>query len=313
MSIIYSGPALLKRPPTADLSPLTSLVIRTYNEAKYIEQVMIQAAVQVVPSGRGIKIIIIDSGSTDGTHEIAERHGALIKSIRKVEFTYGRSLDMGCEAASGEFLVMVSGHCIPTDEGWLENLLSPMRDPCVAMTYGRQIGGPSSKFSEARVFEKYYPDGPASQGEAFCNNANSAVRKSIWKRFRFDENLPGLEDVDIGRRIVAAGFRIDYCPHSVVTHIHNESCGQVRRRYEREAVALRHIFPEFHLTGLEAAFCFVSAVKKDAQAAFQSPRSAGVWCELLFYRYNQFLGSWLGSRPHRELSAKEKARYFFPS
>jgi rhamnosyltransferase len=313
VSIIYSGPALIERPSAVPSRPLASLVIRAYNEARYLERVLTQVAVQVVPGGRPLEVVVVDSGSTDGTLEIAMRHGALIKPIRKEDFTFGRSLNIGCEAATGEFLVLVSGHCIPENEDWLGELLKPFQDPAVAITYGRQVGDAASKFSEARVFEKYYPDGPASQGPSFCNNANSAVRKSIWRRFRFDESLTGLEDIDLGRKVVGAGFRVAYCPKSVVIHIHHESWPQVRRRYEREAIALRHIHPELHLSLLEASQCFSSAVWKDFQALLRDTRSLILIGEILHYRFNQFLGSWLGNRPHRELSAKEKARYFFPA
>ena len=313
MSIIYSGPALIQRPRAVASRPLATLVIRTYNEAQYLDCVLSQVAAQVIPGDRPIEVVVVDSGSTDATLEIAERHGAIIKPIRKEEFTFGRSLNIGCEAAIGEILVLVSGHCIPQDEDWLSELLKPFQDPAVALTYGRQVGGAASRFSEARVFEKYYPAGPASQGPAFCNNANSAVRKSIWRRFRFDESLTGLEDIDLGRKVVAAGFRIDYCPKSVVIHIHHETWPQVRRRYEREAITLRHIHPELHLTLLEAASCFASAVWKDFQALLRDKRSILLLGEILHYRFNQFTGSWLGNRPHRELSAREKARYFFPA
>lgn len=313
MSIVYSGPALIQRPRAVVPRPLASLVIRTYNEAQYLDHVLSQVAVQVIPGGRPIEVVVVDSGSTDGTLEIAARHGSIIKPIRKEEFTFGRSLNIGCEAATGEILVLVSGHCIPRNDQWLSELLKPFQDPAVALTYGRQVGDAASKFSEARVFEKYYPAGLASQGPAFCNNANSAVRKSIWRRFRFDESLTGLEDIDLGRKVVAAGFRIDYCPQSVVIHIHHESWPQVRRRYEREAIALRHIHPELHLALWEAAMCFLSAVWKDFQTLLREKRSLLLLAEILHYRFNQFTGSWLGNRPHRELSAREKARYFFPA
>jgi GT2 family glycosyltransferase len=231
----------------------------------------------------------------------------------KEEFSFGRALNIGCAAANGEFLVLISGHCLPTDESWLEELLRPFSDPRVAMTYGRQIGDETTKFSEARVFEKYYPDGPASQGPAFCNNANAAVRRSIWRRFRYDEDLTGLEDIELGRRIVDSGFRVAYAPKAIVRHIHDESWPQVRRRYEREAIALRHIHPELHLSAWEAATCFTSAMWKDIQAILREKRPMSLITEIFHYRLNQFVGSWLGNRPHRELSAREKARYFFPA
>jgi rhamnosyltransferase len=311
--IIYSGTSLAERAKSLLVQPpLASLVIRTYNEAKHLGHLLQSVEVQQVVSGRPVDVVVIDSGSQDGTDDIALKHGAHLLRISKEEFSYGRALNLGCAAAEGEFLVVISGHCLPANEIWLEELLRPFSDPAVAITYGRQVGDDSTKFSEARVYEKYYPEKRASQGPAFCNNANAAVRRSIWRRFRYDEELTGLEDIEFGRRVVSAGFRIEYAPRAVVRHIHDETWQQVRRRYEREAIALRHIHPEMHLTAWEAATCFTSAVWKDCQALFRHPMPVTNLGKIIRYRFNQFVGSWLGNRPHRELSKREKERYFFP-
>jgi rhamnosyltransferase len=314
MSIIYSGTSLAERAKSLLVQPpLASLVVRTYNEAKHLGNLLGSVAVQQVAPGRPVDVIVVDSGSQDGTDAIALEHGAHLLRINKEEFSYSRALNLGCAAAEGEFLVLISGHCLPANENWLEELLKPFSDPAVAITYGRQVGDDSTKFSEARVYEKYYPDNKASQGPAFCNNANAAVRRSIWRRFRYDEELTGLEDIELGRRVVSAGFRIEYAPRAVVRHIHDETWPQVRRRYEREAIALRHIHPEMHLTAWEAATCFASAVWKDFQALLRTTKPITTLGEIIHYRFNQFVGSWLGNRPHRELSKREKERYFFPT
>jgi rhamnosyltransferase len=295
--------------------PSASVVIRTYNEAKLLPDVLQALSVQVHPGGAGAacEVIVVDSGSTDGTPDIAAAAGATVLNISKDEFTYGRALNRGCEAAKAEFLVFLSGHCIPAGSNWLSNLLQPFNDPHVAITYGRQVAGRGTKFSEARVFAKYYPDGAPSQGSAFCNNANCAVRKSIWRRFRYDESLSGLEDLALGKQVQRAGFRCDYVSAAAVHHIHDESWGQIRRRYERESIALRHIFPELHFHLFDAAKCFFAAVSSDVTAKLGRGSGSGRISEIVRYRFNQFYGSWLGHRSHRELSEKEKYRYFFPS
>ena len=314
MSIIYSGTSLAERNTTLLASaPLATLVVRTYNEAKHLGNLLQSVAVQQVASGRAIDVIVVDSGSQDGTDVIALEHGAQLVRIAKKDFTYGRALNLGCVEAEGQFVVLISGHCLPIGDNWLEELLQPFADPAVAMTYGRQVGDDSTKFSESRVYNKYYPDAKPSQGPTFCNNANAAVRRSIWRRFRYDEELTGLEDIELGRRVVSAGFRIDYAPQAVVRHIHDETWPQIRRRYEREAIALRHIHPEFHLSAWEAASCFLSAVWKDFQALIRTTQPITTLGEIIHYRFNQFTGSWLGSRPHRELGESDKARYFFPT
>jgi GT2 family glycosyltransferase len=183
----------------------------------------------------------------------------------------------------------------------------------VGATYGRQLAALDSKFSEERVFEKYYPPQKASQAPFFCNNANCAVRRSIWKRFRYDEQLSGLEDMDFGIKLVSAGFEIGYVPEAVVTHIHRENWDQVRRRYEREAIALRSIMPELHLGSLEASYCFFAAVGADIMASSRKGTLFQHLVSIVKYRYNQFRGSYSGSRPHRVLGEKERSRYFFPN
>lgn len=299
----------------AGARPAASTIIRTYNESKHLADVLQAIAVQAGPAGTGCEceVIVVDSGSTDGTREIASAAGAKILRIRKDEFTYGRALNRGCEEAKGEFLVILSGHCIPAGPEWLADLLAPFRDPHVAITYGRQIAGEGTKFSEGRVFTKYYPDGPASQGPAYCNNANAAVRKSIWRRFRCDESLSGLEDLALGKQVQRAGFRCEYVSSAVVHHIHDESWGQVRRRYEREAIALRHVFPELQFHLHDAVRCFLAAVAGDIGAGLHRLRRGRGVGDIILYRFNQFYGSWLGNRAHREISEKEKMRYFFPS
>lgn len=294
------------------LSPIASvsLVVRTYNEERYLDRVL-AAARSCGPLLT--EIVVVDSGSSDATLDIAKAHRAKIVCIEKAEFSFGRSLNLGCAVSRGEVVVFLSGHCIPAGESWLKNLLEPFSNPQVAGVYGRQIGGEETKFSEARVFDKYYPLMEPSQGAAFCNNANAALRRSVWNRFKFDEQLTGLEDIAMGKRLTEAGFRIAYAPEASVMHLHHESWAQVRRRYEREAIALRHINPGLHLSLVEAGACFVSACFFDLCGAIKTREGISRTREIVLYRLHQFWGSWLGSRAHRELGAREKMTYFFPS
>ena len=77
--------------------------------------------------------------------------------IKKEDFSFGKSLNVGCNFSNGDYLVFVSGHCIPVDNHWLENLVSPLEDNC-GYTYGKQIGRGTTKFSENQLFKKYFPD-----------------------------------------------------------------------------------------------------------------------------------------------------------
>ena len=64
---------------------------------------------------------------------------------------------MGSKFASGDIFVYISGHCIPVDNLWLAKLIQPICDGSAGYTYGRQIGRDTTKYSESKIFEKYYP------------------------------------------------------------------------------------------------------------------------------------------------------------
>ena len=182
-----------------------SIVIRTLNEARYLGELLAGIADQDWP-GQAVQTVVVDSGSTDATLAIARQHGCLVTHIRREDFSFGRSLNQGCSAASGDILVMISGHCVPVGRDWLRALCTPVADGTVDYSYGRQIGGPASRYSECRIFEKYYPAASrVPQKGFFCNNANAALARPAWSAHRFDEELTGLEDMELAKRAGISG------------------------------------------------------------------------------------------------------------
>lgn len=291
---------------------IVSVVIRTYNESRYLEKLLTQILNQQLSCGE-IEIVVVDSGSTDNSVEIAKSNGARVVHISKSEFTFGRSLNVGCEAASGDVLVFISGHCIPVNNDWLEKLLRPIVDRCAEYVYGKQIGDDSTLFSERQLFQKYFGDESKIPQEGyFVNNANSAICTATWKEFLFDEQLTGLEDMELGKRIVSRNRRIAYCADAPVFHLHNESWRQVRLRYEREAIALRHIMPEVHLTFGDFLRFFGAAVLLDCRVALRERRLQRVFREIVMFRLMQFWGAYRGNHVHRVLSRQTKYHYFYP-
>lgn len=291
---------------------LISIVIRTLNEARHLGDLLEMIAKQDV-RGHAVEVVLVDSGSTDGTVEIAQRKGAKIVTITKQEFSFGRSLNRGCEAAKGDALVMISGHCIPTDENWLFNLCDPLDKGIVSYTYGRQIGDDDSNYSERRIFAKYFPETSAiPQDGFFCNNANSAVSRAAWAEFRFDEELTGLEDMELAKRMVIAGHKVGYVADATVFHHHQESWAQVRRRFEREAIALQSIMPEVQLSRFDVLRFFTVSTLGDLRSASRNGITSTSKADMIRYRWNQFVGSYKGNHEHKVISRQAKERFFYP-
>ena len=289
-----------------------SIVIRTLNEAEHLGDLLKMIGQQSV-SGMDVEVVLIDSGSTDGTVEIAQSYGARITTISKAGFSFGRSLNLGCAFSTGDFLVLISGHCVPVDTQWLQKLCQPLIDQQVDYTYGRQIGDDTSNYSERRIFAKYFPEeSHVPQDGFFCNNANSAIARTAWERFQFDEELTGLEDMELAKRMTAAGLKIGYVADAKVFHHHQESWRQIRRRFEREALALRSIMPEVQLSRMDVVRFIAVSVFDDWRSATRNGISSTTLLDMIRYRWNQFAGSYKGNHEHKVLSRAAKERFFYP-
>lgn len=214
----------------------TSVVVRTYNEREYVERVLRSVSNQ---SYDDYEVILVDSGSTDGTVALAEPFVDRTVHLSPEEFTYGRSLNVGCREARGDFVVFLSGHAIPTDETWLARTIAPLREASVAMTYTNQTGGEPTKFPEQRLFDELFPSESRRQRppDYFANNASSAVKRDLWERHQFDESLVAHEDVEWAKHFMDQGYEIAYVAEVCIYHIHEESTDGIYDRFEREARA----------------------------------------------------------------------------
>ncbi len=279
--------------------PETSIIIRTYNEEKHLPELFRRLDEQEY---RDFDTVVVDSGSIDRTREIAAVRASRLVQIHKHDFTFGFSLNEGIRNSEGKFLAIISAHAMPSDRFWLANLVEPLRDSHTAMVYGRQEGVEQSKFGEFLDFPRTF--GPAKQAlkapNFFANNANSAIRRDLWKQYMFDETLPGLEDIDWAKHWMEQGYIVVYQPSSAIQHVHNETWSQVRHRYYREGQAAKWIgvtgrrhLPKEILR--EAAYLF-----GDFGQALRQGILSEKAVEILRFRYEKTLGRvsgiWDGSR-----------------
>ncbi len=290
--------------------PRCSVVIRAFNEEKYIERLLEGVLQQNI---QPVEIILVDSGSTDKTVEKACRYPVKIVHIRPEEFTFGRSLNLGISHAASDFVVMASAHVYPVYPDWLETLLKPFESPKVALTYGKQRGYEGSKFSEHQIFAQWFPESPhPEQSHPFCNNANAAIRKALWVENPYDETLPGLEDVDWANKMILQGKTVEYVPEAEIIHIHNETPRGIRNRYQREAMAFRRIFPHERF-GL-SDFLRLSWVNilHDMKIASEQGTLLHVWKEVCWFRVMQFWGTYRGYHQSGPLTWQLRQRFYYP-
>ena len=288
----------------------TSIVIRALNEAAHLPALLDGLESQ---DRKPDEVILVDSGSTDDTVAIAETRGARILHIAPEDFTFGRALNIGCAAATGDILVFVSAHIYPTDRSWLENLVAPFQDPAMALSYGRQRGDDRTSFSETQVMQRWFPDvSDEDQRTPFCNNANCAIRRTWWDQLPYDESLTGLEDLDWAHRALARGGRIAYRADATIIHVHEESWQQTRNRYRREAIALNRILPDQRIGAVKAASLLMLSTLRDYASATRRGRIARDIARIPAFRAAQFLGAWEGGRQRGDVSVELQRRFYYP-
>ena len=294
----------------SDPAPRCSIVIRAFNEQDHIGRLLTGIYQQTL---RAVEVIVVDSGSTDRTLEIVERYPAKLVSISPQEFTFGRSLNLGCAQAAGEFIVIASSHVYPVFPDWIERLIEPLGDPKVALTYGKQRGTADTHFSEAQHFAKLYPENSSqNQDGPFCNNANAAIRRELWVQHPYDEQLPGLEDLEWAMWARAQDYRLSYVAEAEVVHVHDETPMQVFNRYRREAIALKRLRPQEHLGLLDFLRLFASNVGSDAQHALRERAPLNAWPEILWFRTMQFWGTYRGFAHKGPLGDDLKQAFYYP-
>jgi rhamnosyltransferase len=192
--------------------------------------------------GEELEVVIVDSGSSDNSVEIARSYGAVVHEIPASAFTHGGSRNLGAGKTRGDILVFISQDAAPVGSDWLAQLTGGLRaEPALAGAYGRQLPHEGAVPPEAYFLDFLYGpnarrqavSGPAelSMDTTLFSNVNSAVRKSVWEQFPFAENIVMSEDQEWSRRALLAGYTLLYEPLAVVRHSHNYSLKSAFQRF----------------------------------------------------------------------------------
>lgn len=234
-----------------------SIIIRTKNEERWISSCLRAVFAQKFED---FEVIIVDNESTDATLARVEQF-PVKKILSCTDYLPGKSLNIGIDKAHGEFIVCLSGHCIPVNEYWLEKLLKNFEDPEVAGVYGRQeplsFTPPGDKRDLMIVFG---PERRVQRKDSFFHNANSMIRRDILTRYPFDSQVTNIEDRLWAQEILDHGYKIVYEPEASVYHHHGihqdgneERCRNVVRILEGLDNRIYDLDDLFHIQKLSVA------------------------------------------------------------
>jgi rhamnosyltransferase len=227
-----------------------SIVIPVKNGGADLRRCLEAIAAQRVD--REVEVVVVDSGSTDGSDTLAEAAGARVHRIPPDEFNHGATRNLGVSLARGETLVFTSQDAHAEDAGWLAALVAPLGDPQVAGTYGRQIAHEGSKPPERFFLDFLYGERARVQRAASAaelsmettlfSNVNSAIRRDVFERFRFVSDINMSEDQEWSQRVLLAGYAIAYVPEAAVRHSHPYTLRSAFRRFYESGLSARRAY-----------------------------------------------------------------------
>ena len=198
---------------------MISIIIRTKNEEKWIGECLKRIKRQ--KCSQEIEVVLVDNQSEDGTISKAKHHWPGIKVVEIDKYLPGAAINIGVRASSGDYFSVLSAHCLPVNENWLEAMYRNMEDPNVAGVYGRQIPMNYTDAVDKRdLLVTFGLDRIEQVKGSFFHNASSLVRRSIWEEIPFDDELTNIEDRIWGKLIISSGLKIIYEPDSCVFHYH---------------------------------------------------------------------------------------------
>lgn len=231
------------------MTPSVSILLLMKNELSFLQQSIPVLLAQDFTGD--VEYVYIDSGSTDGTLAFMASHGVTAHEIAPTAFHHGRTRNLAASLAKHDVLVFLSGDAIPADTGWLRALVAPFSDASVGATYGRQIApeGTSALRTYAMAYEypavgqvrEIVPGEKPSMGLFRMSNANAAVRRSVWKKFPFDETVVMSEDVGLCYNVLMDGMKVVYVPEAAVHHCHDRSLWYEFQKAFDSAISLKRM------------------------------------------------------------------------
>ncbi len=265
-------------------APQISVIVRAKDKVDTIGDTLAALRRQSVPA----EVIVVDSGSTDGTVQVAEQWADRVLSISPASFSYGGALNIGAEAATAPVHAALSAHCVPESDTWLEDSLRRYERSDVAATNSALVSplGVPIEGTYLQTLEDVVVD----PTWGFSNHA-STWRAEVRADLPFREDLGACEDKEWSWRVLAAGWTIAYAPELAAPMAHRRSAGlrALHQRITREAAAMVALGAAEPLTGTAALRAWWSSFTADSGKPRFVRRASP-------YRMAELAGAWRGSR-----------------
>jgi GT2 family glycosyltransferase len=219
--------------------PPVSIVIPTFNRLDLTEQCL-DGLERATPPGLA-EVIVVDNASTDGTPAFLrdeEALGRLRAILNSENVGFGRACNAGAAIGRGSHLLFLNNDTI-VQPGWLEPMLACLEaDPEIGIVGSRLVypdwtiqhagivlGGRSIPDHAYRCLPADAPEVLEARDYPAVTGACLLIRGGLFQQLGgfSEEYAMYVEDIDLCFGAWTAGYRIHYCPASVVVHLENAS------------------------------------------------------------------------------------------
>lgn len=243
-------------------TPKASVVIPTLNAGEVFEAVLEAVVSQRTPWP--FEILVVDSGSTDGTLEtVAKYENVKLHEIDKSAFNHGATRNLGAELTSGEFIAFLTHDAMPVNERWLYNMVTSIeRYPAAAGAFGKHFAWPEASAFTKRDLNSHFEgfaqlpiavsqktdekrwkkqDTGWLQKLHFYSDNNSCFRRNVWEKIPYRTVAFG-EDQLWAWDVINAGYEKVYAPQAAVYHSHDYGEEETFERSRIESAFFKRFF-----------------------------------------------------------------------
>ncbi len=206
---------------------------------------------------REIEIVIVDSGSTDGSAEYAEKKGAKVIRIKPEEFSHSGARNLGVQNSTGEYVVLMTQDALPTGPYWTREMARPVLHKGVVAVSCAETPRPDSDlfirvvgYGHSDMMGLHKGDRimkmPESQ-DALSLRRNSNLSdvalfslRKILVSYPYRNNYA--EDIDLGLRLIRDGYEMALLSGTKVIHSHNRPSVYFFKRGIIDIITLNQLF-----------------------------------------------------------------------
>lgn len=314
-------------------SKFITVFIPTFNGEQYLGECLEAVLGQKLPDGYELELLVIDSGSSDGTLAILDKFSERLRLVRipNGEFSHGGTRSKAARLAKGEYILFLTQDATPANENWIMNMIEPFAlSPKVGCVFGRQIPRANAavtiKREVATVFgglggrdsiiihrsKSLLTGKDTNPINTFFSDVNSAVRRDLLTGPVPFRNVNYAEDQSLAEDMQQKGYLKAYAPQGEVWHSNEYTARQYfHRKFDeyiglQESVGLKQApsLRSLLLGWIRPTWQDWKFIRRDAQYA---PRSKFVWfVEAPFYNFGAKAGMYLALKNYGNISQRKK-------